>query len=177
MRKSWFYKQYRTLSNANNVGTFLFKDPRFARNFDFGRTVDGVYARRMILLSPEARQREGLRNIVFRLSRPAIDDAQHGDPVLSAAHLSRRLLIPPEYVRSMSAKLGGLPTLHEWLAHGGNIVRNPLSLTQFAADWMLRRVIAERKLPSIFLYRKDGSYPLEFNAEQLPLSDSRVDSG
>ena len=34
--------------------------------------------------------------------------------------------------------------------------------------------MASRKLPSIFLYRKDGSYPLEFNAEHIPNADSRV---
>ena len=38
-------------------------------------------------------------------------------------------------------------------------------------------MLATRKLPSVFLYRKDGKYPLEFNAEQMPNSDSRVTLG
>jgi len=45
---------------------------------------------------------------------------------------------------------------------------------RFSRDWLARRVLATRKLPSVFLYRNDGAYPLEFNAEQMPNPDSRV---
>ena len=48
------------VSSAKNVGVLRFAFPGTARAFDFNRTVDGVYARRMILLSPEARRREGI---------------------------------------------------------------------------------------------------------------------
>ena len=41
-------------------------------------------------------------------------------------------------------------------------------------DWLRRRVLATRKLPSVFLYRKDGTYPLEFNAEHMPNPELRV---
>ena len=93
------------VSSAENVGTLRFAFPGTARAFDYNKTVDGVYARRMILLSSEARRREGLPNIVFRPSRPPVDDASHRDSVLSAMFLIRRLLMPPEYARILGAKL------------------------------------------------------------------------
>jgi choline dehydrogenase-like flavoprotein len=162
------------VSTAENVGALRFATAGTARAFDFERTVDGVYGRRMILLSPEARRRENLPNIVFRPSRPPMDNASHRDPVLSALFLVRSLLIPPEYARSMTAKLGSLPRSQEWREHGGNIVSGAPGLMRFSADWLARRLLAKRKLPSIFLFRKDGKYPLEFNAEHMPNSDSRV---
>jgi hypothetical protein len=106
-----------------------------------------------------------------------MDDAAHGDAVLSAMFLTRSLLIPPEYARSLAAKLGSLPTLPAWREHGGNIVADIPGLTRFSGDFLIRRVLASRKLPSVFLYRRDGAYPLEFNAEQLPNPDSRVRLG
>ncbi|HEV7479583.1 MAG TPA: GMC family oxidoreductase [Roseiarcus sp.] len=171
------YYMSHLVSSAENVGTLKFAAPSSARAFDFVKTRDGVYARRMILLSQEARQREGLPNIVFRPSRPPMDDAAHGDAVLSAMFLTRSLLIPPEYARSLAAKLGSLPTLPAWREHGGNIVADIPGLTRFSGDFLIRRVLASRKLPSVFLYRRDGAYPLEFNAEQLPNPDSRVRLG
>ena len=73
------------VSSAENVGALRFAAADTARAFDFNKTMDGVYGRRMILLSPEARRRESLPNIVFRPGRPPMDDASHRDPVLSAA--------------------------------------------------------------------------------------------
>jgi choline dehydrogenase-like flavoprotein len=165
------------VSSAENVGVLRFSNPRSVRPFDFTWTRDGVYARRMILLSPEARRREGLPNIVFRPSRPPMDDAAHGNAVLSAMYLARRLLIPPEYALSLAAKLGSFPRLREWREHGGNIVADIPGLMRFSGNFLTRRVLASRKLPSVFLYRKDGAYPLEFNAEQMPNPHSRVRLG
>jgi hypothetical protein len=91
------------VSSAENVGALRFTLAEAARAFDFNKTADGVYRRRMILLSPEARRRESLPNIVFRPSRPLMDGASHRDSVLSAMFLVRRLLIPPEYARSLAA--------------------------------------------------------------------------
>jgi choline dehydrogenase-like flavoprotein len=165
------------VSSAENVGALQFSAVSSTHAFDYTRTRDGVYARRMILLSPQARRREGLPNIVFRPSRPPMDDASHGNSVLSAMFLARSLLIPPEYARSLAAKLGSLPPTQAWREHGGNILADLPGLMRFSGNFLTRRVLASRKLPSVFLYREDGSYPLEFNAEQLPNPDSRVKLG
>lgn len=165
------------VSSAENVGCLRFAAPDMARAFGFSRTVDGIYGRRMILLSAEARRRENLPNIVFRPSRPPIDDASHRDPVLSAMFLARTLLVPPEYARSLTRKFGGVPTWRAWRQHGRNAIAGIPALTRFGANWLWRRVLATHKLPSVFLYRADGEYSLEFNAEQMPNRDSRVTLG
>jgi choline dehydrogenase-like flavoprotein len=171
-----FYMSH-LVSSALNAGVLSFASAKTARAFDFAKTVDRVYGRRMILLSPEARQRERLPNIVFRPGRPPMDDATQRDAVLSAMYLVRNLLIPPEYARSMASRLGSLPASQTWRDHGRNIFSGIPELTRFSADWLVRRVLATRKLPSVFFYRKDGRYPLEFNAEQMPNPDSRVTLG
>ncbi len=162
------------VSSAHNAGLLQFAAPETARAFDYLTTADGVYGRRMILLSPEARKRDSLPNIVFRPTRPPIDDASHGDPVLSAMFLVRRLVIPPEYARSLTARLDEFSALRTWREHGGNIVMGAPGVMRFGANWLRRRVFAARKLPSVFLYSRSGAYPLEFNAEQMPNPDSRV---
>ena len=159
------------VSDARNVGALHFAAAETARAFDYDMTSDGVYGRRMILLSPAARQRDGIGNIVFRPTRPPIDDASHGDPVLSAMFLARSLVIPPEYARSLTVKAG--PSLM-WRAHLANSTAGFPRLCKFSVDWLNRRALATRKLPSVFLYRKDGTYPLEFNAEHMPNRESRV---
>jgi choline dehydrogenase-like flavoprotein len=162
------------VSDANNAGALRFAAPETGRAFDYHRALDGVYARRMMLLSPAARQREGLGNIVFRPSRPPIDDASHRDPVLSAMFLARRLLIPAEYARSLVADTSRLAQSRKWCYHSANVIAGFPRLCGFSFDWLRQRVCATYKLPSVFLYRTDGSYPLEFNAEHMPNPESRV---
>ena len=130
------------VSSAENVGTLQFSAAGSTRAFDFTRTRDGVYGRRMILLSPEARRRERLPNIVFRPSRPPMDDASHGNSVLSAMFLTRSLLIPPEYARSLAAKFGSLPSLQAWREHGSNIIADIPGLMRFSRNFLARRVLA-----------------------------------
>jgi len=76
----------------------------------------------------------------------------------------------------MVAKLGSVPTSQAWREHSRIVLSGIPGLMRFGADWLMRRVLARRKLPSIFLHRKDGRYPLEFNAEHMPNEDSRVAS-
>jgi choline dehydrogenase-like flavoprotein len=161
------------VSNASNVGDLRFAAAETARAFDYRMTLDGVYGRRMILLSPAARLRDGLGNIVFRPTRPPIDDASHRDPVLSAMFLAKSLIIPPEYARSLGTEAGGVSSSLMWRDHSANIALGFPRLCGFGTDWLRRRVCATRKLPSVFLYRRDGTYPLEFNAEHMPNAESR----
>lgn len=165
------------VSSAENAGILRFAEAATARAFDFNKTIDRAYGRRMILLSPEVRRREGLPNIVFRPNRQPIDNASHRDSVLSAMFLVRNLLIPAEYVRSLTAKQRSLSFLPAGREHIGNIVADIPGLAQFTLKWVTQRMLARRKLPSVFLYRRDGKYPLEFNAEQMPNWDSRVTLG
>jgi choline dehydrogenase-like flavoprotein len=167
------YYMTHLVSDARNVGALRFVNPGIARAFDFSMTPDGVYGRRMILLSPAVRQRAGLGNIVFRPSRPPIDDASHRDPVLSAMFLARSLVIPAEYMRGLAVQPRVSRSLR-WRDHSVNTAAGFPRLCGFGIDWLRRRVFATRKLPSVFLYRTDGTYPLEFNAEHMPNRESRV---
>jgi choline dehydrogenase-like flavoprotein len=165
------------VSSAENAGLLRLANPSIANDFDFLKASDGTYVRRMILLSPAVRARLNLPNIVFRPSRPPMNDHTHQNAVLSLAHMVRTLAIPPEYARAMTARLSTLRDGGAWRHHLRNILAHPLDLTRFCTDWTVRRILASRKLPSIFLHQKDGLYPLEFNAEQLPNPDSRVRLG
>jgi choline dehydrogenase-like flavoprotein len=60
------------------------------------------------------------------------------------------------------------------LAHGLNIARNPFELFTFAQNWVRKRVLAERKLPSVFLLNSTRRYPMEINSEQFPERESRI---
>jgi choline dehydrogenase-like flavoprotein len=158
---------------VGNVGYLHFAAAQTARAFDYGMTPDGIYGRRLILLSGVARQREGIGNIVFRPTIPAITNPSHHDPVLSAMFFVKTLIIP-EYARRLSEQPGGVSGSSNWRDHGANIALGVPRLCKFGVDWLRRRVCATRKLPSVFLYRTDGTYPLEFNAEHMPNAESRV---
>jgi choline dehydrogenase-like flavoprotein len=162
---------------CGDVGRLRFAHPEIARKFDYGLTPDGVYARRLILLSPAARRREGIPNIVFRPTIPPIADAAHGDPVLSAMFVAKGLITPEYARRLLSQAPEGLSRSSIWRDHGANIAFGIPNLCGFGVDWLKRRILATRKLPSVFLYRTDATYPLEFNAEQLPNPQSRVQLG
>ena len=161
------------VSSADNAGLINFANPSAARAFDFAQTGAGVYVRRLMLLSPETRARGALPNIAFRPTRPAMDDTSHHNAVLSAMFLVRNAFIPPEYMRSMGTRLGHI-SARTWRAHAKNIAADLPGLMSFGINWVRRRILPARKLPSIFLYQGAGTYPLEFNAEQLPNPESRV---
>ncbi len=157
---------------VGDVGRLRLADAETGRELDYAVTSDGVYVRRLILLSPEARRRASLGNIVFRPTIPTIADPSHGDPVLSTMYLVKHFIVT-EYARRLVA-VGDVRSASELRRHYANVVRGLPRLLGFGVDWMKRRHFAARRLPSVFLLRSDGTYPLEFNAEQLPDPDSRV---
>lgn len=157
---------------VGDVGRLRLADAETGRELDYAVTSDGVYARRLILLSREARRRAGLGNIVFRPTIPTIADPSHGDPVLSAMYLVKHFIVA-EYARRLVAD-GDVRSISELRGHYANVALGLPRLLRFGIDWMRRRHFAARRLPSVFLLRADATYPLEFNAEQLPDPDSRV---
>jgi len=55
-----------------------------------------------------------------------------------------------------------------------NVVLGLPTLGRFAHQWVFQRHLAARKLPYTLVKNRDGSYPLEFNSEQIPQSSSRI---
>ncbi len=142
---------------------------------DYRRTRDGIYGRSLIRLTDACRLRERLPNALWRPAPPPSWDAAHRDPILSAVHLAK-LLLPKEYQLGLVGA-AALPPTPEVLAHLANILREPVDLASFLPHILFRRVLARRKLPSVFLIRRDRRYRLEMNAEQMPDPQSRITLG
>jgi choline dehydrogenase-like flavoprotein len=146
--------------------------------WNFARTLDGIYAKHHLRLSDEVQQRCGLRNMIFRLHHANPMDPQHGHPVLSLMYIAKRFVLP-EYRRKITsvelASLDKLPTGIRLLAqHVSNVAKNPWPLIRFLGFWAYKRHASYRRIPYVALYSKHGAYPLDYNAEQTPLYDSRI---
>jgi len=148
---------------------------------DFETTADGIYVRRKFGLSDAAQRREGLLNTIFRLHYPLIADPAHGSGVLSAMYLVKDAILP-EYRRKLAtieiANRGRMQRdTRFWLAHMANVLRDSPGVLNFGQKWLRKRTFASRKLPFVVVRSRDGSYPLDVNAEQVPNPDSRVTLG
>ncbi len=146
--------------------------------WDFARTSDGVYAKHHIRLSDELQQRRQLRNMIFRLHHANPMDPRHGDPVLSLMYVAKRFVLP-EYRRKITTvELEVLDRLPKGRAlftrHLANIASHPWPLLRFMSSWVYKRHARYRRIPYVALYSKHGVYPLDYNAEQTPLYDSRI---
>ena len=141
--------------------------------FDFQKTRDGIYARRKLQIRESAQRREGILNIAFRLHYPNIADPEHRSSVLSSVYLAKRMVIP-EYRRILQHGKNDPASARLLAQHLRNLATGMPQLLSFAVDWTRRRVLAERKLPYMLVPNADGTYPLEFHAEQTPLCESRI---
>jgi choline dehydrogenase-like flavoprotein len=151
--------------------------PRDVRQ-DYHLSHDGIYCRRYIWLSPAAQQVQQLAGLVIRPGHPGIVDPRHRNPVLSAMYLVKNFIVP-EYARKMTMlehriRAEFASNLGFYGAHGANMLRGAPRLALFGADWLRRRTLASRKLPSVVLTDPRGCYPADVNAEQEPNVISRI---
>jgi choline dehydrogenase-like flavoprotein len=139
--------------------------------FRFERTSDGVYCRRQMRVTPAAQRAHRLMNTVFRLHFPSYADASHGSSVMSAIYMAKSALVP-EYraILQQHPDTVSSPPLQ----HIRNILRDIPGLARFTGDWLFRMQLAKRKLPYTLVPNADGSFPLEFNAEQTPDPSNRI---
>jgi choline dehydrogenase-like flavoprotein len=110
--------------------------------------------------------------MAFRLHFPNYADASHGSSVMSGIFLAKSILIP-EYrtiLQHNSTEIVAAPTAD----HMRNVARGLPQLARFAGQWLFRIRLAKRKLPYTLVPNADGSFPLEFNSEQIPLASNRV---
>jgi choline dehydrogenase-like flavoprotein len=164
------------------IGEIAFFAPARDVRIDYETSRDGVYCRRYLWLSPEAQRREQLAGLVLRPAHPNIVDPGHRHPVLSAMYLVKNWIVP-EYARKMTsleavarAAHGGSATSFH-AAHLRNLLLGSPRLAAFSADWVRRRILARRKLPSVVLGHPRNLYPIDVNAEQEPDPASRVTLG
>ncbi|MET0267767.1 MAG: GMC family oxidoreductase [Duganella sp.] len=143
--------------------------------FKFEKTADGVYSRRKLQFSAQAQRQHRLLNTAFRFHFPEYSDATHGSAVMSTIFLAKSILIP-EYRAILQHNAQGA-TSSPALQHWKNVIKGAPQLLHFGAEWLFLRKLAQRKLPYTLVPNADGSYPLEFNCEQTPLADSRIQLG
>ncbi|QUD87914.1 FAD-dependent oxidoreductase [Phenylobacterium montanum] len=161
------------------VGEIQFKAAAERVRLDYERSPEGIYCRRYIWLSPEAQRREKLGGLLIRPTHVSIADPGHGNPVLSAMYIVKDLLVP-EYGRKMTSTereaAGRLASSRSALfaRHLTNVVLGSPRLMAFGLNWVRKRNLAKRKLPSVVLRDARGHYVLDVNAEQTPNFDSRV---
>lgn len=140
-------------------------------------TKDGIYGRMVMQLAQSVRAARNLPNVIFRPNIPAVWNPGHHDPVLSAMYLAKRM-IAPEYGHRMNTQGRGRDRKDATPASLGphlvNLARSPTALASFAWQWSRLRIMADRKMPSVFMTRADRAYPVELNAEQYPDPQSRI---
>jgi hypothetical protein len=139
--------------------------------FHFERTSDGIYCRRQMRFTPAAQRAHHLLNTVFRLHFPSYSDASHGSSVMSAIYLAKSSLLQ-EYRSILQQQTHAMAS--PLSQHVGNVLRDLPGLARFAGEWLFRMRLARRKLPYTLVPNADGSFPLEFNAEQTPDPTNRI---
>lgn len=152
-------------------GQLRLKDER--PRFSFQKTQDGIYARRKLQFTPELQNRLGLLNSTLRLHFPPYADPDHGSGVLSAIYLAKSVL-PTEHQDILNHGSQDAIRDPRRLAHLRNVIVDAGSVFGFAYDMVVKRKLAKRKLPYTLIPNRNGTYPLEFNSEQVCDADNRI---
>jgi choline dehydrogenase-like flavoprotein len=142
--------------------------------WDYERDPQGVYVRRVFSLSDEEQRRLGLPNFRAILAPPSVADPSHRSGLLSAVYLAKRFLvhrIPPEYDKALA---GGMTGYQHLAAHARNVLLGSPQIIASLGTITRKRLLAERKLPSILTNSPANEYNLHFDAEQTPNRESRV---
>jgi choline dehydrogenase-like flavoprotein len=156
---------------AGTTGTLTIDRPREAVWHGYVLSPDGVYCRRRLALAPATQRRLGIGNFIARLHHPRITDPRHRTGILSFLYLAKPF-IGYEYGKRLHGEERF--SLASWLRHLRNVAADPVHTAEFLAHWVRRRVLAERKFPSIIVRPRRLRFSLDFHSEQQPNPDSRV---
>lgn len=136
-------------------------------------TSDGVYARRMLSLTPQVQADQHLRNLKAAVWFADPKDPAHGDALLSTFALTYwglgrvRAGFKSAGTHAQYARTTGIGQ------HVRNVVSDPLRVARFTAGWARPRLTGARHLPS-FMPLDSGHCRLRFDAEQAPDPSNRV---
>ena len=156
---------------AGTTGTLTIDRPREAVWHGYVVSPDGVYCRRRFALTPRTQRQLGIGNFIARLHHPRITDPRHRTGILSFLYLAKAF-IPYEYGKRLHGEERF--SLASWLSHVRNVATDPVHTAAFLVHWVRRRILAERKFPSIIVRPRRLRFSLDFHAEQQPNPDSRV---
>lgn len=155
------------------VGRIRFRLPPPRPVYAYELTHDGVYCRRLVALTAEARRQEGLLNLGFVFTGPPARDPAHRDGLLSAYALTKEFLYRSKLGFESDRPGIGSEPLAVW-PHVRNVMRDAPQLAAFGAGWTRRRLLASRKLPSFLARPRSSEYSIIFNAEQSPSDGNRL---
>src|SRR5262245_35672680 len=156
---------------AGTTGTLTIERPREAVWHGYVVSPDGVYCRRRFALTPRTQRQLGIGNFIARLHHPRITDPRHRTGILSFLYLAKPF-ISYEYGKRLHGEQQF--SVASWLSHVRNVAADPVYTAQFLTHWVRRRVLAERKFPSIIVRPRQPRFSLDFHSEQQPNPDSRV---
>jgi choline dehydrogenase-like flavoprotein len=139
----------------------------------FGYEADpqGVFCRRRIAFSEAAQRRHRLLNLYMLLDRPLVGDPAHGNAVLSAAFLLKRLLGGRQ-----QEELGKGKYALYW-RHIKNVLTGSPQALSVLPKFGRKRLLQRRRIPSLLMRSRSNTYYLYFQSEQVPDRDSRVTLG
>ncbi len=157
---------------TGNYGEVKLSTKSSGVSWKYKTSKDGVYYKQQLRVSEAEQEVKGLMNTRIILSHPGFGDPSHGSGVLSGAYMVKRFLkgqIPPEYSKDLaSAEYKNVGR------HLKNIILDSPKSMIFMFDWIRRRVLSKRKLPSIALRSKSNVYTLHYDSEQTPVAESVI---
>jgi choline dehydrogenase-like flavoprotein len=158
---------------VGEVGSVVLSQAGRGLALGYERTRDGVYARRMLALTPAAQARHGLGNLKAALWFADPMDPAHRDGLLSTFSLTYFALNRAR----LGFKSGGTHARYAGTSglgrHVGNVARDWRRVARFAASWAAPRLTGRRILPS-FMPLDAATCRLRFDAEQSPDPANRV---
>ncbi len=142
--------------------------------FDFQKTTEGIYARRKLQFSSEFQAEHGLLNAAFRLHFPAYADPSHGSGVMSTIFLAKSIL-KPEYQAILNHGVNQTAVRGQSIKHLMNVVMDIGSVIGFAFNWLFKIKLAKRRIPYTLVANRNGTYPIEFNSEQVSDVNNQIE--
>lgn len=143
-------------------------DPK-KTEFGFLKDKDGIYIRRRFQFSKEFLKQHNLLNTAIWLDNPLYSEPKHKSGAMSLMYLIMllpvigKLLAPPAIAESITK--GKRQSISK---HVFNVLKDfPFSFLT-TLNIFIKRYLATRKLPGVFLYNRSNTYALHFHAEQTP---------
>jgi choline dehydrogenase-like flavoprotein len=158
---------------VGEVGTVVLDSPRRGPELGYAMTRDGVYARRMLALTPQAQREYRLGNLKAALWFADPTDPAHGDGLLSTFSLTYYALARARLGFKAAGTHAGYASTTGIGHHLRNVSADWRRVGRFAASWARPRLTGGRVVPS-FMPLDSAWCRLRFDAEQAPSASNRV---
>jgi choline dehydrogenase-like flavoprotein len=136
--------------------------------FGYESDPQNIFCRRRIAFSEDSQRRHRLLNLYMLLDRPLVGDPAHGNAVLSAAFLLKRLVGGRQ-----QEQLGKGKYALYW-RHLKNVLAGSPQALSVLPKFGRKRLLQRRRIPSLLMRSKSNAYYLYFQSEQVPYRGNRV---